>query len=166
MYILFCIGLFRSAQACQTACAPGDLQVKAAGPGVQIQDFSGHIEAFDNFRFHGGRIDLRGPDAAPCDNGFPEASGPGGRHGNLLDQDGQFPDGGLPDCLHRSVFSQPGQQCHLLGQSGREQRPQGIGKFFSRRGGKFPLQPLLQLLQGDGRLQILPKWVKSISPNS
>ena len=50
--------------------SPGDLQVKTAGVGIAVDNFSGKIQAGNQLGLHGFRVNFRNLDTAGGNNGF------------------------------------------------------------------------------------------------
>ena len=66
--------------------SPGDLQVKAAGIGVQIEHLSGKVQPRHELGTHGARVDLLERHAAGGNDGLVNGPRAGDRHRKMLEQ--------------------------------------------------------------------------------
>lgn len=76
--------LIRGGLSRQTAGGPGDLQIKAAGIGVGIQQFSREIQIFNKLGLHGFGVYLPHLHPAGGDDGILHRTRPGDLHRKML----------------------------------------------------------------------------------
>ena len=130
----------------QMSCGPGNLQIKAAGIGIHIYNFTGKIEPGALLGLHGGGIDLRNFNPTAGDNGLLYRPRAGDRDIKAFDRLQQSAALSLSNIMHFGFRRNAGalhyQRYHQPGQ----QRAQGVGKAPVMVLLKVPQNALVQLL--------------------